>query len=79
MRRGGEAWNFDNLTSLTDIAGVGGLGVRAGVTPSVEIDVRAQVQIYQFDPDDVQTGDLYEGKLQQDIIVTIGIPIAIVK
>ncbi len=77
VKRGGEAWNAPGFTSLTNLAGVLGFGTRAEVSPAVRIDVRAELQLYSVDPDG--DGTAYQSKLQQDLIVTLGVPISLTR
>ncbi len=75
VSRSGEAWDFQNLTELTSIAGVGGFGVQAEASPTVRVDLKFEVQVYSFDPDG--GGNQYESKTLADILATVGIPIRI--
>jgi outer membrane protein with beta-barrel domain len=76
VRRGGEAWQASQFTKLTNIAGIVGFGARAEISPRVRLDVKAELQFYSFDPDG-SAGTTYESKMQQDVIVTVGIPISL--
>ena len=73
VSRSGEAWDFQNLTELTSIAGVGGFGVQAEASPTIRVDLKFEVQVYSFDPDG--SGSQYESKTLADILATVGIPI----
>ncbi len=73
VSRGGDAW--DGFSSKSAIAGILGFGIQAEVSPAVRIDVKAEVQFYSFDPDG--NGTTYESKLMPDVLVGIGIPIAL--
>jgi len=75
VSRGGEAWDFANLTELTSIAGVAGFGVQAEVSPTVRMDFKIEVQVYSFDPDGEGTAANYDSKTMPDILATVGIPI----
>ncbi|MGH7676785.1 MAG: hypothetical protein ACREMV_16090 [Gemmatimonadales bacterium] len=73
VSRGGEAWDFPGLTELTDIAGVGGFGVQAEVSPTIRIDLKFELQVYSCDPDG--SGNQYESKTLVDVLATVGVPI----
>jgi len=73
VNRGGEAWSFDGASSLTNAAGVAGLGVRTQVGLKLSFDLAAEVHVYKADPDSDR--DYYSPRWQQDVLVRIGIPI----
>jgi hypothetical protein len=76
VRRGGSAW--EGLDGLTSIAGTLGLGVRAAVTPRIALDITVEGWLYSFDlqPTD-GSEDIYASAFQQDVLVTVGIPIGL--
>jgi hypothetical protein len=74
VSRGGDTWDFTNITSKTDIGGVVGFGVKAAVTPKFSLNVGVESFLYSADPDG--DGAAYDTEFQADIYVTIGIPIS---
>jgi Outer membrane protein beta-barrel domain len=74
VKRGGDTWNFPEITKKTAIGGVVGFGARANVTPKFALNVTVESNIYKSDPDG-STGTAYDSKLQSDIYVSIGVPI----
>jgi hypothetical protein len=81
VKRGGDFWKFikDNSNAkLTSPAGILGVGVRASVTPKFALNVNAEGYFYSFDPKfGVGTDPSNGSKLQTDLLVTVGVPIAI--
>jgi len=81
VKRGGEFWKFvkDNSNvKLTSPAGILGIGVRASVTPKFALNISAEANIYSFDPHFGLGADPSNGsKLQADLLVSVGIPIAL--
>ena len=73
VKRGGPTWSGGNKT-LTSAAGVIGAGVRAHVTPAFALDVGAEVNLYNANMDKGGTTS-YTNKFQQDVLITIGVPI----
>ncbi|HKG92423.1 MAG TPA: outer membrane beta-barrel protein [Gemmatimonadaceae bacterium] len=73
VKRGGKTWDLQGEKQLTSPMGVLGAGIRAQVTPSFGLDVSAEVNLYNTDPD--KSGEDYKGKFQQDVLITIGMPI----
>ena len=78
---GGDQWKtlHDSAgTKLTSVAGILGLGVRAAVTPKFALLISAEANLYSFDPKTGPTGNESNGgKLQSDLLVTIGVPITL--
>jgi len=72
---GGDAWN--GADKKTSVGGVVGFGLRANVTPKFAVNIRGEVNLYQFDPDnsDDNLAGFFPGAFQQDVVVSIGIPI----
>lgn len=67
---------------LTSVAGILGVGVRASVTPKFALNVSAEVSLYSFDPRLAQVtspanNSANGGKLQADLLVSVGIPITL--
>ncbi len=65
---------------LTSVAGILGLGVRASVTPKFALNVSAEVSLYSFDPHlaaTSATSSANGGKLQADLLVSVGVPISL--
>jgi len=83
VQRGGEIWQ--DLPSLSDFTGLVGFGARAAVTPKLALDVKVEAQIYTFNTfkklfEDPNTGEsIVDSKMQTDIHVSLGIPIALIK
>ncbi len=78
VNHGGDFWDDDALDGkLTSFGGVVGLGVRANVTPRFALNIRAEANLYSFDPDKEDDTELgfYPGKFQQDLVFSIGIPL----
>ncbi len=73
VRRGGDAWKGGE--ELTKPAGILGVGVRAAVTPRFALNVTVEVSLYSFDPDASQPENA--SKFQSDVLVSIGVPIAL--
>jgi hypothetical protein len=74
VSRGGDTWDFVNITSKTDIGGVVGFGVKASVTPKFALNIGVESFLYSADPDG--SGSAYDTAFQADIYVTIGVPIS---
>ena len=75
VKRGGAAWEGPNL-QLTKPAGIVGIGVRAAVSPKFALNVSAEMNVYPFDIDG-SSGTVNSSKLQADLLVSIGVPIAL--
>ncbi len=78
VSRGGETWDFDFIDQKTEFAAVLGFGVRATVTPKLALEIGLEADLYQADPDGSDDGT-YEQKFQTDLLVTIGIPFALMR
>jgi hypothetical protein len=74
MHRGGES--YERGEKLTSPAGVVGLSVRAAVSPRFALSVSAEATMYSFDIDGSRPTN--SSKLQSDLVVSIGVPIALV-
>jgi hypothetical protein len=81
-KRTGDGWTGYN-EGLTSFGGVLGFGARAAVTPKLSFDLKVEANLYSFKPEDTDPSDgtniPYEAKFQTDIIVAVGIPIALMK
>ncbi len=78
VHHGGSFWDGPGLDGkLTSFGGVAGIGLRANVTPRFPIDIRAEANLYQFDPDKGDDASLgfYPGKMQSDLVFSVGVPI----
>jgi hypothetical protein len=77
VHHGGDAWDFDANTELTNIGGVVGFGIKSQVTPRFALNITAEAFLYSFNPDesDDTTQGFLKSKMQSDLIVSIGIPI----
>jgi hypothetical protein len=77
VKHGGDAWDFDSNTQLTNIGGVVGFGIRAAITPKLALNIGAEAFIYSFDPDesDDTANGFFEQKMQSDLVISIGVPI----
>jgi hypothetical protein len=79
QHRGGDAWDEKKFTGFTGkfdksiIGGVLGFGARANVTPRFSLDIDVEAFLYSSDADTKST--LFKSKFQQDILVSIGVPI----
>jgi hypothetical protein len=73
VHRGGETWK--GTGKLTRPAGTLGLAARAAVSPKFALNVSAEANVYPFDIDG--SGTTNSSKLQSDLVVSIGVPIAL--
>jgi hypothetical protein len=91
VSRGDTVWKGVKATSpdgvgakLTSVAGILGVGVHASVTPKFALNVSAETAFYSFDPRFGQVtsptpNSANGGKLQADLLVSVGIPITLSK
>jgi hypothetical protein len=89
VSRGDSVWQAFQFRSdspdsvgakLTSVVGILGLGVRASVTPKFALNVAAEVNLYSFDPRLAAvpaTSSANGGKLQADLLVSVGVPITL--
>jgi len=77
VNRGGDTWQ--DIDQPTAFGGVLGFGVRASVTPKLALYVSAEAFLYSTDPDGPDFDDFPESKFQQDILVSIGVPITLMR
>lgn len=66
----------------TSVAGILGVGVRASVTPKFALNLAAEANLYSFDPrlatvTSPAPNSANGGKLQADLLVSVGIPITL--
>ena len=78
VRRSGEAWNVPSLTRLTDPTATLGFGIRARVTPEWAFNIGVDTHLYFSDMDGPNL-NYYQRRLQRDILVTIGVPFALIE
>jgi hypothetical protein len=71
VRRGGDAWKGADGSDITDFGGVVGFGVRANVTPRFRLNFTAESYLYNFN------GGASDGDFQADLLVSVGVPIAL--
>jgi opacity protein-like surface antigen len=86
LSRAGDFWDFyeDQIAGvpvedLASISGVIGFGVRAAVTPRVALNVGVEAYFYSLNPQISGADAFNETNMQMDALVTIGVPIAILK
>ncbi|MFN0097028.1 MAG: hypothetical protein ACKVS7_00010 [Gemmatimonadaceae bacterium] len=75
-RRGGPAFDVPGLGDRSDYSGLVGFGVRARVSPSWGFRLGAEAHFYRTDIDGPQA--YYQRRMQRDIMVTIGVPVALI-
>lgn len=78
VNHGGDFWDDPSIDGkLTSFGGVIGIGLRANVTPRFPIAIRAEGNFYSFDPDkgDDASAGFYPGKMQSDLVFSVGIPL----
>jgi hypothetical protein len=78
MKRSGDAWKIPGY-DLSDVGVSAAFGIRARITPSLEFHIGVDGNFYKTDPDgsDATTGAYYQNRLQRDVLVTIGMPFAV--
>lgn len=77
VQRSGKAWDVPGMDALTNYALVLGYGIRARVTPEFAFNIGVDANLYYSNPD----RDLayYSRRLQRDVLVSIGIPWAVME
>ncbi len=82
MTVGGDAWDPDNFASGTEVTTgnvffVVGFGARASITPGFALDIGVEANLYSVDRANPPSGaiDIFDSNFQQDILVSIGVPI----
>jgi hypothetical protein len=81
VHRGGDLWKQAHDSAgvkTTSPTGIIGIAVRAAVTPKFALSIAAEDHIYSFDPKDVLAGNP-GSKLQNDLLITIGVPITLAR
>jgi hypothetical protein len=78
MKRSGEAWKIPGY-DLSDVGVSAAFGIRARITPRFEFHIGVDGNFYKSDPDgdNPTTGAYYQDRLQRDVLVTIGMPFAV--
>jgi hypothetical protein len=79
LKRSGDAWKIPGY-DLSDIGASAAFGIRARITPQWEFHIGVDANLYKSDPDgsDPATGAYYQSRLQRDVMVTIGVPFAVI-
>ncbi len=77
VTRSGKAWNLPGLDHLTNIGAVAAFGIRARITPEWEFNIGVDGHFYKSDPDGSQAA-YYQNRLQRDVMLTIGVPFALI-
>lgn len=74
---GGDVYEYApyNYTELSTIGGVIGFGVRAQATRSLSLDIAVEAYIHSLDRGDGPYPTPLEAKMQQEVLVTVGVPI----
>ena len=75
-RRGGPAFDVPGIDDLSDYSAILGFGVRARVSPQWGFRLGAELHLYETDPD--RGNSYYQKRLQRDVLVTIGVPFALI-
>lgn len=75
-RRGGAAFDVPGLDDKVDVAGIVGLGIRTRVTPEWGFRLGVEAHLYTTDPDGANA--YYQKRTQRDVLVTIGVPFALI-
>lgn len=82
VKRGGKAWDVPGLDKLTNTTASLGFGIRAHITPEYEFNIGVDGNFYFSDPDGPEkaggVGRYYQRRLQRDLLVSIGVPFALV-
>lgn len=76
VRRAGKAWRVTGLNELTNVLATAGFGIRARITPEREFAIGVDLAVYRSNPDG--GAPYYQPRIQRDVLVTIGIPFALV-
>jgi hypothetical protein len=79
VHRGGDLWkqaHDSGGVKTTSPAGIIGISVRAAVTPKFALSVTAEDHLYSFNPES-ELGGTPGSKLQSDLVISIGVPIAL--
>ncbi len=76
VQRGGEAFEVQDFDDLSDVAAIVGIGVRTRVTP--QWGFRLGVEVHQFTTNPDLENPYYAKRTQRDVLVTIGVPFALI-
>jgi hypothetical protein len=81
VKRGGQAWDNPQWTKLTNTTMSLGFGIRARVTPTFAFNIGVDGNFYysDFDPNQPSTSNYYPRRFQRDILVSIGVPYALIE
>lgn len=77
MQRSGRAWKGTGFDDLTDPVAVLGFGIRARVTPAFAFNIGVDGNFYYTNPD--KEIEYFSRRLQRDLIVSIGVPVALIE
>jgi hypothetical protein len=81
VQRSGKAWDVPGLDHLSSTVASLGFGIRARVTPSFAFNIGVDGNFYFSDPDGEEqaggVGHYYQRRLQRDVLVSIGVPYAL--
>ncbi len=74
---GGDVYTYApyNYTNLTAMGGVIGFGVRAQATRSLSLDIAVEAYVHSLDRGDGPYTIPLSAKAQQEVLVTVGVPI----
>lgn len=75
-RRGGAAFDVAGLTDKSDTELLAGMGIRTRVNPNWGF--RLAVELHTFVTDIDEAGGYYERRRQNDVLVSIGVPFALI-
>lgn len=82
VTRSGAAWKIAGLDHLTNTTASLGFGIRARVTPEFAFNIGLDANLYFSDPDGPDQGNgaghYYQRRLQRDLLVSIGVPYALI-
>ena len=82
VQRSGKAWHVPGLDHLSSTVASLGFGIRARVTPSLAFNIGVDGNFYYSDPDGEEkaggVGHYYQRRLQRDVLVSIGVPYALI-
>ena len=76
VQRSGAAFDVPGLDAKTSAAGIVGIGIRTRVTPAWGFRLGTELHLYSTDID--RANAYYERRLQRDVLVTIGVPFALI-
>ena len=76
MRRSGKAWDDPVWTDLSDPGLSAGFGIRARITPEWQFNIGVDAHMYRSDPDE-EAGTYFQRRMQRDILISIGVPYAL--